>query len=113
MSWVRIAASAEIEPGVVKGVDHGDVEVVVWRASSGEICVMDARCPHQWSYLGVEGMIDGDELVCAAHHWRFDRSGRGTKRNVLGRVDEKSDISVHPSREVDGFIEADLPGQAP
>jgi phenylpropionate dioxygenase-like ring-hydroxylating dioxygenase large terminal subunit len=109
MSWVRIAESAEVAPGTVRGVDHGAVEVVAWRGARGEVCVMDGRCPHQWSYLGFEGLVDGDELVCASHFWRFDSTGRGTKRNVLGRVDEKADITVYPSREIDGVIEADLP----
>lgn len=108
--WVRIAESADVAPGTVQGVDHGDLEVVVWRGSGGEVCVMDARCPHQWSYLGFEGVVDGDELVCASHFWRFDCAGRGTKRNVLGRVDDKADITVYPSRELDGVVEADLPG---
>jgi nitrite reductase/ring-hydroxylating ferredoxin subunit len=110
MPWVTIAESADVAPGALKAVDHGDTEVVAWRGIGGDVCVMDARCPHQWSYLGFEGVVDGDELVCASHFWRFDCTGRGTKRNVLGRVDEKADIVVYPSREVDGVIEADLPG---
>jgi nitrite reductase/ring-hydroxylating ferredoxin subunit len=70
---------------------------------------MDARCPHQWSYLAGEGLVDGEELVCAAHFWRFDRQGRGTKRNLFGRRDDKAGIEVFPTRERDGIIEAELP----
>jgi phenylpropionate dioxygenase-like ring-hydroxylating dioxygenase large terminal subunit len=109
MAWVCVAASSDVAGADVVGVDIGDRELVVWRGLGGQACVMDARCPHQWSYLGGEGVVDGDELVCTAHFWRFDADGRGTKRNILGRRDEKADIAVFAVRERDGVIEADLP----
>ena len=109
MAWVQIASSDDIGPGEVVGVDRDPLELVVWRAQDGQVCVMDARCPHQWSYLGGEGVVDGDEIVCVAHFWRFDCAGRGSKRNMLGRRDEKADIAVFPAVERDGAIHADLP----
>jgi nitrite reductase/ring-hydroxylating ferredoxin subunit len=89
--WVRVAATPPA-PGTV--VDCDDHDVVVWRTSSGEICVMDSRCPHQWSHLGAEGVVDGDELVCTSHFWRFTTSGEGSKLNVAGRRDPKAPIRV-------------------
>lgn len=103
--WVDVAASAAVPPGGVHEVAIGDLDLVVWRSSDGRPCAMEARCPHQWSHLAAEGVVDGDEIVCAAHFWRFDRSGRGTKLNVRGRRDVKADIAVHPCREVDGRLE--------
>ncbi len=38
---------------------------------------MEARCPHEWSHLGAEGVVDGPEIVCAAHFWRFDHRRHG------------------------------------
>jgi 3-ketosteroid 9alpha-monooxygenase subunit A len=110
MPWVRVATAADVRGGEVVGVDVGPLELVVWRGAGGQVCVMDARCPHQWSYLFGEGVVDGDEIVCTAHFWRFGRDGRGSKLTVLGRRDEKADIEVFPVREHDGVIEADLPG---
>lgn len=109
MPWVPVEESARLPRGAVVGREVGDCELVVWRGVDGAVCVMDARCPHQWSYLGIEGVVDGNELVCAAHHWRFDAEGRGSKLNVLGRRDEKAPIQVFPVRERDGLIEARLP----
>jgi phenylpropionate dioxygenase-like ring-hydroxylating dioxygenase large terminal subunit len=112
--WVDLVAGAEVPVGQVVGVDLGGegserTELVVWRDLSGRPCVMDARCPHQWSYLGFEGVVDGDELVCASHFWRFDGQGRGTKVNVNGRRDVKADVAVYPAAEVDGRIRARVP----
>lgn len=111
--WVDLVAADEVVPGVLTPVDLGvgsdRLELVVWRDRSGRPCVMDARCPHQWSYLGHEGVLDGDELVCASHFWRFGVDGRGTKVNVNGRRDVKADITVFPVAEVDGRIRAQVP----
>ena len=110
--WQRIVASDAVVPGAIaEGILSSgdmdvdmDIDVVVWRSLDGQACVMDARCPHQWSHLGAEGFVDGDEIVCTAHFWRFTTTGRGTKLNVNGRRDEKADIDVFPSEERDGAI---------
>lgn len=34
--------------------------------------VMERFCPHRQADLSVFGMIEGDELVCTLHGWRFD-----------------------------------------
>ncbi len=94
-------------PGRVVGGEIDGEPVVVWSGEDGEICVMAGRCPHQWSPLDVDGEVMGGELVCTTHGWRFDRSGRGTKRSVLGRRDRKGDIEVHPSRVVGGRVVLD------
>lgn len=91
-------------PGAVVAADLDGEPVVVWTGADGEPCVMAGRCPHQWSPLEIDGSVVGDELVCVTHGWRFDRSGRGTKRNVLGRRDRKGDIEVVPHDVRDGMV---------
>lgn len=110
--WVDLVASDDVVPGALVAVDVGEgdgrIELVVWRDRAGRPCVMDARCPHQWSYLGFEGVVDGDELVCASHFWRFGADGRGTKVNVHGRRDDKADIAVFPCEDAGGRLRARL-----
>ena len=91
-------------PGSAIDAVCGEDDLVVWRTDLGEVCVMEARCPHQWSHLAQEGVVDGEELVCLAHFWRFSTSGQGWKENTNRRRDRKGDIDVHPSREIDGQI---------
>jgi phenylpropionate dioxygenase-like ring-hydroxylating dioxygenase large terminal subunit len=108
--WVRLVDSGAVAPGAivdasVPGEPGGfDRDLVVWRTFDGDACVMEARCPHQWSHLGAEGFVDGDEIVCTAHFWRFTTDGTGTKLNVNGRRDVKADIDVVPSEERDGAV---------
>jgi len=109
MGWTPLVRGDDVSAGSVVPADVGELELVVWRDVYGRAVVMDARCPHQWSHLASEGVVDGCEIVCASHFWRFDEQGHGTKLNVKGRRDPKADIEVHPCRERDGVVEALLP----
>ncbi|MCB1015790.1 MAG: Rieske (2Fe-2S) protein [Acidimicrobiales bacterium] len=111
--WVEVADAAELAPAQVVDAAVGDRDLVVWRTAGGEACVMEARCPHEWSHLGAEGVVDGDEIVCTAHWWRFAPDGTGTKLNVKGRRDRKADIEVFECRERAGRVEAWVPGATP
>ena len=91
-------------PGSAIDAVCGEDDLVVWRTDLGEVCVMEARCPHQWSHLAQEGVVDGEELVCLAHFWRFSTGGKGWKANINGRRERKGDIDVHSSREIDGRV---------
>ncbi len=108
MTWVRLLSSDAVARSSIVGVTVDARDLVVWRDSRGYATVMAARCPHEWSPLAIEGVVDGDELVCTAHFWRFDCEGRGSKVNVKGRRDPKGDTVVFACREVDGGVEADL-----
>jgi nitrite reductase/ring-hydroxylating ferredoxin subunit len=109
--WVELAATDGVGPGGIVEATHGDLDLVVWRTFDGEPCVMEARCPHEWSHLVAEGVVDGPEIVCAAHFWRFSTDGTGSKVGMTGRRDPKADIAVFTCREVDGRIEALLPSE--
>lgn len=109
MTWRPLLPAAELAPADVRAVVVAGREVVAWRTAGGAPAVCDARCPHQWSHLEAEGVVDGDELVCTAHFWRFATDGTGTKLSVKGRRDPKADIASFSCREVDGMLEADLP----
>ena len=108
-SWVAVAGGEAVAPGeVVEAVLDG-ADVVVWRTESGVPCVMEARCPHQWSHLGDSGAVAGDEIVCLTHFWTFATDGSGWKENLDGRRDRKGDIKVYPCREAAGEIRVRRP----
>ena len=93
------AAARGLVPGSAVDAALDERDLVVWRTTDGRPCVMEARCPHQWSHLASEGVVDGDELVCLTHFWRFTTEGEGWKVNVGGRRDRKGDIETLPCRE--------------
>ena len=109
--WVAVAAAGAVAPGEVVEATLDNADVVVWRTESGVPCVMEARCPHQWSHLGGSGAVAGEEIVCLTHFWTFATDGSGWKENLDGRRDRKGDIEVHPCREVAGEIRVRRPAR--
>lgn len=108
--WRTVASSNDIGPGTIFEVpeSNGDPEVVVWRSSSGVLCAMDARCPHQFSHLGAEGQVDGEEIVCCSHWWRFGNDGNASYLNRDGSRDEKAATIVYPVQESNGEVQVRL-----
>ena len=109
--WICLVYD-ELPAGGILEVSLGDEDLVVWRGESGVPCVSEARCPHQWSHLAHQGAVDGDELVCLTHFWRFGADGAGWKQNVNGRRDRKGDLAVLACVEHDGAIWVRDPDEA-
>ena len=101
--WIPLGVGTLL-PGELKEATVCGRDLVIWRTASGTPCVMEARCPHQWSHLASEGAVDGEEIVCLAHFWRFDIEGKGWKENVKKRRDKKGDIEVYSCGEEGGDI---------
>lgn len=102
-------AAEELLSGQIVTVEREEGDVVVWRTAAGQVSACDSRCPHQWAHLGTAGAVDGEEIVCLSHFWRFDQDGTGSKLSASGRRDEKSPIATFEIREVAGRLELAVP----
>ena len=102
-------ASDDIASGEVRDAAIPGHFVVLWRTTAGRLVACEGRCPHQWSPLDVEGVVDGEELVCRAHGWRFGVDGAGSKLNVKGRRDVKGPVAVYAVAEHADGIWVELP----
>lgn len=60
----------ELWDGEMRAVVVDDVPVLLTHVE-GAVCAYVDRCPHLGTRLS-EGRLDGRELTCRAHHWRFD-----------------------------------------
>lgn len=96
----RLMALSELWDGEMRGhaVDGHKVLLV---KLDGRVCAYEDRCAH----LGValsEGELIGGEIVCRAHHYRYDaRTGAG--------VNPKSvQLRALPVAIEDGMIAVDL-----
>lgn len=70
--WFRVVLAQSLRPGDVLPFRAFGVDMVVFRSVSGRAHVLDAWCPHLGAHLGVGGKVDGEEIVCPFHGWRFD-----------------------------------------
>jgi nitrite reductase/ring-hydroxylating ferredoxin subunit len=105
--WTAIVRGDEVPVAGTIAVSVADVDLVVWRTADGRACVMDARCPHAHSHLAAEGAVDGDELVCTSHFWRFATDGTACVQHAFGR-EARQPIRAYPTREREGWVQARL-----
>ena len=74
--WVRVASSAEIAEGEMRGIRVGDRDIVVYHLEDGEFYATDNVCTHEYARLS-EGWLEDNEIECPLHGGKFDvRTGR-------------------------------------
>ena len=76
--WFAVASSTDLAPDEVKPAHYFGQELALFRSEDGEARVFDAYCPHLGAHLGYGGTVEGAELVCPFHGWRFGGDGACT-----------------------------------
>jgi len=80
--------------------------LVLWRDGSGAVRAHSDLCIHRGTALSL-GWVQGDELVCPYHGWRYATSGKCVAIPQLDdptRVPEKARIASFPCREQHGLV---------
>jgi 5,5'-dehydrodivanillate O-demethylase len=113
--WLPIAASVELRPGTVRPVRLLGEDLAAFRTASGDLGLLDARCPHRGASLAY-GLVENDSLRCAYHGWRFDRAGACVELPALRPADaalrRRACTTAYAARELGGLVFAYL-GPAP
>lgn len=73
--WFQLGWSQDFPAGVVVPLHYFNQDLVAYRGASGSVHLFDAYCPHLGAHLGYGGKVDGDDIVCPFHAWRFDCEG--------------------------------------
>lgn len=68
---VRVAHVDEIPKQVGKEVIIDNLEVAIFRLSSGKFKAVENRCPHKQGPLS-EGIVSGEFVFCPLHDWKID-----------------------------------------
>jgi phenylpropionate dioxygenase-like ring-hydroxylating dioxygenase large terminal subunit len=123
--WYPVALSGEVTDRPVAATIL-DEPVALWRAE-GKVVAFRDLCIHRGSRLSL-GWIDGDNLVCGYHGWRYNAEGACTRIPSLPperRIPSKARVTAYrcteryglvfvclgePRRPIAGFPEYDLPG---
>lgn len=72
--WYWLMPSKSLKRQKVVPANIIGIEIAVFRKNSGEVAALDAYCPHMGAHL-AEGKVDGEQLRCFFHNWRFDDRG--------------------------------------
>ena len=104
--WFQVGWSLDLKPGQVIPVESFDRKLVAWRDEGGTAHLNDAFCPHLGAHFGFGGSVDGGNLVCPFHGWRFDAEGRNTLIPYSERTNKKACVESYPVTERNGLIMA-------
>ena len=61
-------------------------------------------CPHLGAHLGHGGTVEGCEIVCPFHGWKFDAEGANTDIPYSERTNQKAKLRTYPVVERNGFV---------
>src|SRR4051794_10788700 len=105
--WFAVAMSDEIAPGDIRTMHYFGTQFVVWRGEDGRINAVDPYCPHLGAHLGVGSTVQGSDLRCAYHHWKFNGGGQVTdipyNQNIPPQL-ARGCLPTWPIEERDGVI---------
>jgi phenylpropionate dioxygenase-like ring-hydroxylating dioxygenase large terminal subunit len=96
--------SDQLPGGEVRPLYYFDRHLIWWRDADGDAHVMDAFCPHLGAHLGHGGHVDGTQLVCPFHGWKFDAEGVNCEIPYSERVNRKGRVATYPTIERNGMV---------
>jgi len=102
--WYWLLPSRELAKKTVKAVSIAGQEIAVFRGADGSVAALDAYCPHMGAHF-CEGKVEGNQLRCFFHNWRFDKTGTCTDIPCMkGGLQKKIATTAWHVQERNGLI---------
>jgi 5,5'-dehydrodivanillate O-demethylase len=76
--WQPIALSRSLAKGAARPVKVMGEELTLFRGESGKPYLVAGRCAHRCTVLHT-GYIEGEQIRCMYHGWRYDGTGQCTE----------------------------------
>ncbi len=111
--WHPVARSKTVAAGEARALRAFGEDLTLYRGTSGRAYLVGGRCAHRLTVLHT-GTIEGDELRCMYHGWKYDGTGQCVERPAeedVGLPNVK--IAGYPVHEYSGLVFAYLGNGAP
>jgi 3-ketosteroid 9alpha-monooxygenase subunit A len=102
--WFQLCYSDELTTGTVLPLSYFGRELVAFRGEDGKVGVLDAFCPHLGAHLGYGGKVEGSNIVCPFHAWKFDACGGCAEVPYAKKIPPKAKMRAWPAVEVNGLV---------
>lgn len=102
--WFQIGWTDQIQPGQVIPLKFFGQELVGFRTESGELAVLNAYCEHLGANLAHGGTVQGEDIQCPFHAWRWNVKGRNTCIPYQDSPNRVRRIGVWTTAERDGVM---------
>ena len=103
--WHPVAYSADVT-GAPRATTLLGEPLALWRDTRGTLHAFRDVCVHRGTALSL-GCVEGDEIVCAYHGWRYRGDGACTAIPQLAdpaRVPARARAAVYPTQERYGIV---------
>jgi vanillate O-demethylase monooxygenase subunit len=103
--WHPVAYARSVGSEPVAATLLGE-PLVLWRTPDGTVRVLRDVCVHRGTALSL-GRVEGGEIVCPYHGWRFDGAGQCTRIPQLEdptRVPPKARVAAYRAEERLGLV---------
>ena len=111
--WQPVMRLKDLPAGRAKPLEILGEKFTVYRGADGTPHVVGPTCAHRRTPLSI-GWVEGDDIRCRYHGWRFDGTGQCVEQPNEDRpFCDKVSIPVYPTREYAGLIFAYLGEGAP
>src|SRR5437867_902370 len=102
--WQPVYRSDDLASGTAVPIKIMNEEFTLYRGQSGAAHIMGFRCVHRGTQLS-SGWIEGDDLRCRYHGWRYDSTGQCVEQpGEPHPFCERARIRSYPVEEYLGLI---------
>lgn len=70
-NWMKVCALDEIPRLGARVVQHGGIDIAVFRNAEDEVFAVEDRCPHKGGPLS-QGIVHGRKVTCPLHGWNIE-----------------------------------------
>ena len=102
--WIAVHRSEDLAKTEAKPVRIMGETYALYRGDSGTAQVIAYQCPHRWAPMHL-GWIEGDDIRCVYHGWKFDCAGQCIEQPAEDKsFARKVKIKTWPTREYLGLV---------
>lgn len=102
--WFCVGLSSELRPGDVVSRRLGNEDLVLYRTASGLLRATRPYCPHMGVHLGQGGTVQGEDIMCPFHKFRYGTDGVCSATGPAYHRVPRLKLSTIPVRESHGFM---------
>lgn len=103
--WFVVGWAEDLTPGDVLPLRYFGKDLVAYRGLDDKLVhIHDAHCPHLGAHLGYGGKVEGDDIRCPFHAWRFGADGACNEVPYAKRIPPKACVKTYPVQELNGLI---------
>src|SRR5579871_5384805 len=106
--WQPVAVSTSVKTGTARPLRVLREDLTLYRGESGRAYLVASRCAHRLTLLHT-GWVQGEDIRCIYHGWKYDGSGQCNEAPAEGPATAaKVKIAGYPIYEYCGLIFAFL-----